>query len=171
MINRRQFISAVGAIGLAPAVNSAGPALVKPPRVRPGDKVGLVSPATAAWETEPTRIWVDALESLGFEVVLGDHYFERHGYFAGADEARASDINAFFREPSIRMIFARGGWGSPRLLPLIDYDMIRENPKVLLGYSDATALITAVHVKAGLVTFHGPSRSIFSLRSTSGASS
>jgi muramoyltetrapeptide carboxypeptidase len=55
------------------------------------------------------------------------------------------------------MIFARGGWGSPRLLPLLDYDLIRRNPKVLLGYSDATALITAVHVKTGLVTFHGPS--------------
>jgi muramoyltetrapeptide carboxypeptidase len=100
---------------------------------------------------------VDALESLGLEVILGDHYFDQHGYFAGEDEARASDINAFFKDPEIKMIFARGGWGAPRLLPLLDYDMIRENPKVLLGYSDATALITAVHVKTGLVTFHGPS--------------
>ena len=100
---------------------------------------------------------MDALESLGLEVILGDHYFDQHGYFAGEDEARASDINAFFKDPEIKMIFARGGWGAPRLLPLLDYDMIRENPKVLLGYSDATALITAVHVKTGLVTFHGPS--------------
>lgn len=157
MVNRREFIAAVGAAGLVPAGADAQTPLIKPPRVRPGDKVGLVSPATAAWETEPTKIWIDALESLGFEVVLGDHYFGRHGYFAGDDAARASDINAFFRAPDIRMIFARGGWGSPRLLPLIDYDMIRANPKVLLGYSDATALITAVHVKTGLVTFHGPS--------------
>ena len=157
MINRREFISAVGSVGLVPARGNAEQPLVKPPRVRPGDRVGLVSPATAAWETEPTMIWVDALESLGFEVVLGDHYFSRHGYFAGDDAARASDINAFFRAPEIRMIFARGGWGSPRLLPLIDYDLVRANPKVLLGYSDATALITAVHVKTGLVTFHGPS--------------
>ena len=100
---------------------------------------------------------MDALESLGLEVILGDHYFDQHGYFAGEDEARASDINAFFKDPEIKMIFARGGWGAPRLLPLLDYDMIGENPKVLLGYSDATALITAVHVKTGLVTFHGPS--------------
>lgn len=157
MINRREFISAVGALSLAPKPVAAEQSLIKPPRVRPGDAVGLVSPATAAWETEQTKIWVDALESLGLEVVLGDNYFERHGYFAGDDEARASDINAMFREPSIKMIFARGGWGSPRLLPLIDYDAIRSNPKVLLGYSDATALITAVHVKTGLVTFHGPS--------------
>jgi len=157
MINRREFISAVGSVGLVPAPGSAAIPLIKPSRLRPGDRVGLVSPATAAWETEPTKIWVDALESLGFEVVLGDHYFSRHGYFAGEDEARASDINAFFRAADIRMIFARGGWGSPRLLPLLDYEMIRENPKVLLGYSDATSLITAVHVKTGLVTFHGPS--------------
>ena len=157
MINRREFISAVGAIGLVPTGTDAQTTLVKPPRLRPGDVVGLVSPATAAWGTEPTKIWIDALESLGLEVMLGDNYFGRHGYFAGEDEARADDINAFFREPSVRMIFARGGWGSPRLLPLLDYDMIRNNPKVLLGYSDATALITAVHVKTGLVTFHGPS--------------
>jgi muramoyltetrapeptide carboxypeptidase len=159
MINRREFLSAVGAAGLAATATrgSANEALIKPPRVRPGDRVGLVSPATAAFGTESTRIWVDALESLGLDVVLGDHYFDQHGYFAGEDEARASDINAFFRDPTIKMIFARGGWGAPRLLPLLDYDMIRENPKVLLGYSDATALITAVHVKTGLVTFHGPS--------------
>ena len=157
MINRREFISAVGAISLAPRPAGAEQTLIKPPRVRPGDSVGLVSPATAAFETEPTKIWIDALESLGLEVILGDNYYDRHGYFAGEDAARASDINAFFREPSVKMIFARGGWGSPRLLPLLDYDMIRANPKVLLGYSDATALITAVHVKTGLVTFHGPS--------------
>lgn len=157
MINRREFISAVGAVSLAPATTDAALPLIKPARVRPGDRVGLVSPATAAFETEPTKIWIDALESMGLEVILGDNYYARHGYFAGEDEARASDINAFFAEPSIKMIFARGGWGSPRLLPLLDYDMIRANPKVLLGYSDATALITAVHVKTGLVTFHGPS--------------
>jgi muramoyltetrapeptide carboxypeptidase len=159
MINRREFLSAVGAAGLATATSpaSAKEDLIRPPRVRPGDRVGLVSPATAAFGTESTRIWVDALESLGLEVILGDHYFDQHGYFAGEDEARASDINAFFKDPEIKMIFARGGWGAPRLLPLLDYDMIRENPKVLLGYSDATALITAVHVKTGLVTFHGPS--------------
>ena len=157
MINRREFISAVGAASFVSATVRADETLIKPPRLRPGDRVGLVSPATAAFETEPTRIWVDALESLGFEVVLGDNYYDRHGYFAGEDAARASDINAFFKEPSVKMIFARGGWGAPRVLPLLDYDMIRANPKVLLGYSDATALLSAVHTKTGLVTFHGPS--------------
>lgn len=157
MINRREFISAIGAASLVSAPAPANERLIKPPRVRPGDRVGLVSPATAAFETEPTKIWIDALESLGLEVVLGANYYGRHGYFAGEDRMRASDINAFFSEPAIKMIFARGGWGSPRLLPLLDYELIRNNPKVLLGYSDATALITAVLVKSGLVTFHGPS--------------
>lgn len=157
MINRREFISAVGAASLASTTVRADEPLIKPPRLRPGDRVGLVSPATAAFETEPTKIWVDALETLGFEVILGDNYYDRHGYFAGEDAARASDINAFFKEPSVKMIFARGGWGAPRVLPLLDYDMIRANPKVLLGYSDATALLSAVHTKTGLVTFHGPS--------------
>jgi muramoyltetrapeptide carboxypeptidase len=159
MINRREFMSAVGAAGLVSASipGRTSETLIKPPRVRTGDRVGLVSPATAAFETGQTTIWAEALESLGLEVVLGENYYGQHGYFAGEDAARASDINAFFKDPDIRMIFARGGWGSPRLLPLLDYPMIRENPKVLLGYSDATALITAVHVKTGLVTFHGPS--------------
>lgn len=158
MINRREFISAVGAVSLvSPLARADNTALIKPPRLRPGDAVGLTSPATAAFETEPTKIWVDALESLGFEVVLGDNYYDRHGYFAGTDADRASDLNKFFAEPSIKMIFARGGWGAPRILPLLDYDVIRDNPKVFLGYSDATALLSAIHAQTGLVTFHGPS--------------
>lgn len=96
MINRREFISAVGAAGLVSSTASAREPLIKPPRLRPGDKVGLVSPATAAFGTEATTIWIDALESIGFEVVLGENYYDRHGYFAGVDAARASDINAFF---------------------------------------------------------------------------
>ncbi len=157
MVNRRQFISTVGALGIAPAVYSSNLPLIKPPRVRSGDRVGLVSPATAAFETEQTEIWVEALESLGFEVVLGDNYYNRHGYFAGVDAARADDINNFFADPDVKMIFARGGWGAPRLLPLLDYETIKNNPKVLLGYSDATALLSAIHTMTGLVTFHGPS--------------
>ncbi|MBT5218738.1 MAG: LD-carboxypeptidase [Woeseia sp.] len=157
MVNRREFLSSIGALSVTPSISIARNALIKPARLRPGDHVGLVSPATAAFETEQTKIWVDALESLGFEVVLGDNYYDRHGYFAGEDAERASDINKFFADPDIKMIFARGDWGAPRVLPLLDYEMIKNNPKVLLGYSDATALISAVHTMASLVTFHGPS--------------
>ena len=155
-MDRRQFVIATAAAGLAPAAFSQA-ALTRPPRLRRGDKVGLASPATAAFRREPEAIRKEALEALGFEVVYGEHYFDRFGYFGGEDEARASDINAFFEDPDIRMIFARGGWGSARVLPLLDYSMIAANPKVLLGYSDASALINGVHTQTGLVTFHGPS--------------
>ncbi len=155
MINRRQFISTVGALGLAGTAYAQN-SLIKPERIRPGDKVGLVNPATAAFESEPIEIMIEALESLGLDVVLGNNYYNRHGYFAGTDADRANDINTLFRDSGIRMIYARGGWGSARVLPLLDFDAIRSNPKVLLGYSDATALLTGVHAKTGLVTFHGP---------------
>lgn len=155
-MNRRQFLVTTAAAAYS-AAGLAQSRLTKPPRVRRGDKVGLVSPATAAFERAPESIRMEALESIGLEVVFGEHYFDRFGYFAGEDEARASDINSFFRDPEIRMIFARGGWGSARVLPLLDYELIAANPKVLLGYSDATALINGVHTQTGLVTFHGPS--------------
>lgn len=156
MINRREFLTAAAAAGLHGSA-FAQRGLIKPDRLRPGDTVGLVSPATAAFETQPIEILQEALESLGFHVRLGENFYGRHGYFAGEDEARANDVNTFFADPDIRMIFARGGWGSARILPLLDFDAIANNPKVLLGYSDATALINGVHARTGLVTFHGPS--------------
>ena len=155
-MDRRQFLAGTAAAGFSAAAFSQSQ-IVKPPRLRRGDKVGLVSPATAAFERAPEEIRKAALESLGLEVEFGPHYFDRFGYFGGEDEARASDINGFFADPDIRMIFARGGWGSARVLPLLDYELIAANPKILLGYSDATALITGVHAQTGLVTFHGPS--------------
>lgn len=155
-MNRRQLIVACAAAGLPLEALSQG-GLIRPPRISPGERVGLVSPATAAFVREPEAIRKEALEALGFEVEYGKHYFDRFGYFGGEDEARAGDINDFFADPDIRMIFARGGWGAARVLPLLDYDLIAANPKILLGYSDATALITGVHARTGLVTFHGPS--------------
>ena len=156
MIDRREFLASTAAIAVT-GTAAAQRNLIKAERLRPGDKVGLVSPATAAFETAPIEIMQDALESMGFVVQLGENFYARHGYFAGEDQARADDINGLFADEDVRMIFARGGWGSARVLPLLDMAMIEDNPKVLLGYSDATALITGVHVKTGLVTFHGPS--------------
>ena len=155
-MDRRQFLAGTAAAGISAAAFSQEE-LIKPQRLRRGDRVGLVSPATAAFERYPIEIMVEALESLGLDVELGQNFYNRYGYFAGEDEARASDINGFFADDSVRMIFARGGWGSARVLPLLDYDLIRDNPKILLGYSDATALISGVHSQTGLVTFHGPS--------------
>jgi muramoyltetrapeptide carboxypeptidase len=173
-LDRRELVTALGAAlgaglgataiaGAAPVRAQREPAapsiplpLVKPPRLRPGDKVGLVNPATAAFETMPIEILVDSLEALGLRVVHGNSYFSRRGYFAGADEDRARDIRTFFADPEVKALVARGGWGSARLLPLLDYETIRRNPKILLGYSDVTALLLGIHARTGLVTFHGP---------------
>src|SRR5205085_11552878 len=141
----------------APRTASAAPAAIKPKRLAPGDTVVLVSPASATFNTVDLQIAKESLEALGFKVRAGEHMLERHGNLAGEDKARAEDLNKAFADKSVAAVHAiRGGWGSARLLPYLDYDTIRRNPKVLIGYSDITALHMAILAKTGLVTFHGP---------------
>jgi len=117
----------------------------------------LVSPASATFNTVDLQIAKESLEALGFKVKTGSHMLERHGNLAGEDKARAEDINKAFADKSIAAVHAiRGGWGSARLLPYLDFDTIRRHPKVLIGYSDITALLLSIHAKGGFVTFHGP---------------
>ncbi|MGV3539977.1 MAG: S66 peptidase family protein [Rufibacter sp.] len=133
------------------------PKTILPPRLKPGDTVGLICPAGAAFSKETVQITVESLEALGLKVKLGKHVFDRFGYLAGTDQARAEDVNAMFADKSIQGILAiHGGWGCARLLPLLDYKTIQKNPKPLIGYSDITALLVAIQAKTGLVTFHGP---------------
>lgn len=130
---------------------------IKPPRLQPGSTVALLAPASNVVEDDQIVAAREMLASLGFRVRLGAHLFKRHGYFAGTDEQRAADVNQAFRDQEVEGIFCmRGGYGCPRILPLLDYQAIRENPKFLMGYSDITALLTAVHAQTGLITFHGP---------------
>jgi muramoyltetrapeptide carboxypeptidase len=97
------------------------------------------------------------LESSGFEVRLAPHVYDKAGYLAGNDEARLEDLHGMLQDPQIKAIFcARGGYGSLRLLDGIDYNLIQNNPKILVGYSDITALLMAITVKTALITFHGP---------------
>jgi len=148
-------------MGLLPLAARLSPALppapVRPPRVRPGDLVGLARPGFASFETLPAEELREGLEALGLRVRLGPHYFSRHGYLAGTDEERAADLNGLFADPEVRMVVAFGGWGTSRVLPLLEYERLAADPKVVLGYSDVTALLLGVHAKTGLVTFHGPS--------------
>jgi muramoyltetrapeptide carboxypeptidase len=103
------------------------------------------------------QIASESLGALGLNVRLGDHLMARHGYLGGDDKARAADINALFADPAVAAIHPiRGGWGSSRVLPYLDYDVIRRHPKVILGFSDISALLLAIHAKTGLVTYHGP---------------
>ncbi|MDN3638113.1 LD-carboxypeptidase [Simiduia curdlanivorans] len=146
---------AVGASGWAGAKTT--PALLKPKALRAGMTVGLVAPASPAPERDEVHFGLDIIRSLGFNAQAGKHVFEKNQYLAGSDEQRAADINSFFADPSVDAIFClRGGYGSARLLPLLDYRRIAQNPKVLLGYSDITALLNGLQRQTGLVTFHGP---------------
>ena len=130
---------------------------VKPARLKEGDTVGLVMPSFAQWDPVPLDILLDTLKVLGLKARVGKHVFDRRGYFAGRDEDRAADLNAMFADPEVKAVHCvRGGWGAARLLPLLDWNAIARNPKILVGYSDITALLLSFHARTGLVTFHGP---------------
>jgi len=161
--SRREFLTITAAAAAAAGTRiSAQPqaavaAVVRPPRLRSGDTVGLINPAGATWNPVDIDIVRETFEALGLRVKVGQHVLDRHGYLAGRDEDRAADVNRMFADPDVRgLVCIRGGWGCARLLPRIDFDQIRRTPKVLLGYSDITALHTAIHARTGLVTFHGP---------------
>ncbi len=166
-MQRRQFIgSAALAAMLLPLAGGAG-AMAASPRGRllpvplnKGDTVALVSPSAAIDEPFNLQLAQEVLVALGFKVRTGAHFDGRRGHLAGTDVERAGDLNAAFADPEVKaVVCVRGGSGAARLLPLLDYDTIRRNPKVLLGYSDITALHSAIHAQTGLVTFHGPNGS------------
>jgi muramoyltetrapeptide carboxypeptidase len=136
------------------------PPLLFPPRFAPGDTIAIAAPASPPEKPEIIDEAIERFTSLGFKVKAAKHLRKRDGYLAGSDEGRAADINALFADPKVKAIFAlRGGYGSCRLLPLLDYKLIRANPKPLIGYSDITAMHLAILVKSGLVTFHGSNAS------------
>jgi len=131
--------------------------LLKPKRLKAGDTIGLITPSSNTLEDEEIHFAIDVLKSFGFKVKQGKYIFQRNGYLAGEDKDRAWDINNMFKDKEVDGIFClRGGYGSPRILPYLDYDLIAKNPKVFIGYSDITALLNAIYARTGLVTFHGP---------------
>ena len=131
--------------------------VLRPPRLSPGQTIGLVGPSSAPNEPEHIRFAIEMVESLGVRVRPGAHLFDRDGYFAGVDAARAADVNAMFADDGIDAVWCvRGGYGASRILPMLDYDRMRRRPKALIGYSDITALHMALHTQVGLVSFHGP---------------
>jgi muramoyltetrapeptide carboxypeptidase len=130
--------------------------LIKPPRLRRGDVVGLVAPGGYTSDAAIEKA-VQHIESLGFRVKLGTYLRDVWGNYGGTVAARIADLHAMFRDPEVKAIWAiRGGSGCISLLRHLDYRLIRTHPKILLGYSDITALHLAIHRHAGLVTFHGP---------------
>jgi len=130
--------------------------LQKPPRLRRGDLIGVISPA-AAVQAETLRRGCEELERLGFSVRVGPHALDRHRFLAGTDRDRAGELTAMFLDPAVRAIFcSRAGYGSGRLLPLLDFSALARTPKIFLGFSDVTLLLNAFVQRCGLVCFHGP---------------
>lgn len=124
--------------------------------LKAGDKVGIISPAGHLNSPEEIKLPLDYLTSLGFECVLGKHVFDQNYYMAGTDEDRAADLMNCFKNPEIKAIFTTaGGCGSQRLLPLLDYKLIKNNPKPLFGLSDNTALQLALYTQSSLPSVTG----------------
>lgn len=133
--------------------------MIKAKRLLPGASIGVVSPSWGGAARFPHRVarGVKQLEALGYRVKLGRHALNTQGFVSDSAENRASDIHEFFTDPSVRMILAAiGGDHSCHLLPLLDFELIRNNPKIVIGYSDVTVLNVALWQAAGLVTFNGP---------------
>src|SRR5450830_1084260 len=130
--------------------------LIKPARLRQGDLVAIIAPAGFTDEDAIAKA-IQNIESLGLRVQLGANIRAVHGNYAGTVQQRLDDLHAAFRDPEVKAIWAiRGGSGCISLLALLDYALIQRNPKVLVGYSDITALHLAIGRQTGLVTFHGP---------------
>jgi muramoyltetrapeptide carboxypeptidase LdcA involved in peptidoglycan recycling len=142
-----------------PARKKVDTEMIKAPRLRPGDTVGIVSPSWGGAGRFPHRLQrgVAHLESLGFRVKIAPHALGQRGYVSDTAANRAADIHALFRDPEIRAIVAAiGGDHSCHLLPLLDWDLIRANPKIFVGYSDISVLNVAIWAQTGLITFNGP---------------
>lgn len=129
---------------------------MKPGRLKQGDQIGIIAPASPP-DRENLERSLSFLEQLGLQAVMGKHVYDQKGYLAGVDENRLSDLHEMFLNGDIKAIFcACGGYGTARIAAKMDYEMIRENPKIFWGYSDITFLHTSIRQKTGLVTFHGP---------------
>ncbi len=158
-ITRRGFAALAAAAVMLPA--TAKPRglrrhLIKPPRLRHGDTVALVAPGGHVSDIAVERA-VARVEKLGFRVRLAPNLRAVHGNYGGTVQQRLADLHAMFSAPEVKALWAvRGGSGAISLLAHLDYALIRAHPKVLLGYSDITALHLAIFRRAGLVTFHGP---------------
>jgi muramoyltetrapeptide carboxypeptidase len=131
--------------------------LIRPKRLSPGDTIGIIAPASAPPDPKTVDRSVAALEQLGFKAKLAPNVRKRHGFLAGGDRDRANDLMRMFGDRRVDAILCiRGGYGTARLLPLLDYGVVQRNAKIFVGYSDITSLHCAFLVKAGLISFHGP---------------
>ena len=164
-MKRRNFIKTISAASIAASAfpktfsdrsNPKIKKLIKPPRLKEGDTIALITPGSYITEEEKTES-INNIRSLGFNVIYSDRLMQKNGFFSATDEERAKDLNEMFERKDVQGIMcARGGYGCARILPYLDYDLIEENPKPLIGFSDVTALHYAIYKNCDLITFHGP---------------
>ncbi len=129
---------------------------VRPPRLKPGDTIGIVAPA-GPFDSEKFMKGKTVLESMGFQTFFDEGIFQKHGFLAGTDIQRTDQLNRLFADPTVQAIAcARGGYGSIRILSFLDFETIKKHPKIFLGFSDISALLSVLYEQCGLVTFHGP---------------
>ncbi len=164
-MDRRDFTkSLLGTLGFVGSSWSAmnfgfrynNPRIIKPNRLKKGQKIGLICPGSSV-SAERLELAKANVALMGCEPVVGKNALAKKGYLAGEDAQRLADLHDMFKDRSISAIWCvRGGYGCGRLLPKIDFNLIKKNPKILIGYSDITALTTSIHMLTGLITFHGP---------------
>lgn len=130
--------------------------MISPPRLRPGDTIGVAAPASP-FEMEIFQQGIATLERMGFQALIADDVYRRSGYLAGSDTQRAEHLIRLFKDPQVNgIICARGGFGSMKILSLLDYDTIGRHPKIFVGFSDISAMLTTLVKKCQMVAFHGP---------------
>ena len=132
--------------------------MLKPKPLRPGDTLGVIGISGAMHNRDVSYpAMLAGIEALGFKAIVDDTCASQYGYLSGTDAERAAAVNRAFADDRVdAVVCMRGGYGVHRMLDGVDFDIIRANPKPFLGYSDITAIHTAIHQKTGLVTFHGP---------------
>jgi muramoyltetrapeptide carboxypeptidase len=131
--------------------------VIIPPSLKAGDTIGLIAPAGSIINKDNFTAGLRILEQKGFKVKFNPRFLKTRGYLAGSDEDRAQEFNRLWADPEVKaLLAARGGYGCMRMLDLINLKQVRKIPKILIGFSDLTVLLAAIHKKTRLVTYHGP---------------
>ena len=163
-ISRRSFIPLLGtAVAGASALSfsisketSVGEKIL-PLSLKKGDIIGVCAPAGGIKSHSEITEFEKKLNDFGYKTLFSENIEKNIGYFSGSDEERASDFMQLVNNKGVKAIFfIRGGWGCARILQYLDFEIIRNNPKIIMGFSDPTSLLNAITVKTGLITFHGP---------------
>jgi muramoyltetrapeptide carboxypeptidase len=165
MSKRRIFLKSLAALGTTTLLHQTGwgnaplkstQSRIKPKKLEKGGTIGLVAPGYSI-DPEQFYLVVETLGKMGFKTHHTHRILDHDGYFSNTDEERARDLMEMFTNPEVDAILcARGGYGCTRILDMLDYNLIKQNPKPLIGFSDVTALINTIYKETGLVCFHGP---------------